>query len=528
MDRCLLPVGIQSFRRIREGGFYYVDKTALIRQLVGGGDHYFLSRPRRFGKSLLIDTLQELFEGNEPLFRGLDIHEHWDWSVQHPVVRLSFGGKHDEPGDLACSISNQLASLERQADLETVSPILINPERLRNLLEHLHQTTGKQAVVLVDEYDKPILDVLKNPELAEANRDYLRGFYGIIKDSAKHVRFVFVTGVSMFSKVSLFSGLNNLKDISLNPQYATICGYTDEDIDTVFAPELPGLDRDEIRSWYNGYSWCGEENLYNPFGVLLLFDSRKFQPHWFETATPTFLYQLMRERNVNPLELESQRVDAARLSKLDVGDMDLHALMFQTGYLTIAGEERIEGRSFYRLEYPNREVRQSLSEGLLELLGGEKNGGEYLTQARILLDRLESNDFEGFTESLQSYMAGLPHQWWGGAGRLGEYEAHYAAMLYMLLCGVGAQVQPEESSSQGRSDLVIRHGGQVFVLEFKLAADGGGVEAVLDAALSQIRERGYAEKYQTRGEPVHLLGLAFGKEDRTLLGLRAEKLVSQP
>ena len=518
--RLRLPVGIQSFRRIREGGFCYVDKTPLIRELVEGGDHYFLSRPRRFGKSLLIDTLQELFEGNESLFQGLDIHGHWDWSVRYPVVRLSFDGKHDEPGDLECSISNQLNSAERRSGIDPGSPIPINPERLRNLLERLHESTGQPVVILVDEYDKPILDVLKDPEQAEANRDYLRGFYGIIKGSAKHVRFVLVTGVSMFSKVSLFSGLNNLDDISLDPQYATVCGYTDEDIDTVFAPELAGLDREEIRAWYNGYHWCGEEKLYNPYDVLLLFKKRKFQDYWFETGTPTFLYELMQERNVNPLELDNCAVGMKLLSKLDVGDIDLHALMFQTGYLTIAEEECRGAETFYRLEYPNLEVRKSFSEGLLLRLG--EKGIQVSDRGHAWLAQLAANDFGGFAERFQSYVAGLAHHWWEGPAELGQYESHYAAMLYLTLHAVGARVQPEEASSRGRSDLVIRHAGQVFILELKVVEGEGEAESALDAALAQVRGRGYAEKYRAGDEPAHLIGMVFGKEERNLLGMRAE------
>ena len=522
LNRRKLPLGVEDFRTIRGEDYYYVDKTPIIRHLVEGGRRYFLSRPRRFGKSLLIETLLELFEGNEPLFRGLDIHGHWDWSVRHPVVRLSFDAKYNAPGDVERNILNQLAIIERNAGIQPEAAITSGPERLQNLLDRLHQATGKQVVVLVDEYDKPILDALDNPELAKANRDYLRGFYGVIKGSTKHVHFVFVTGVSMFSKVSLFSGLNNLKDISLDPRYATICGYTDEDIDTVFAPELSGLDRDEIRAWYNGYHWRGEEKLYNPYDVLLLFSNREFEHYWFETGTPTFLYELMQERNVNPLELANCAVGAKLLSKLDVGDIDLHALMFQAGYLTIAEEERMGGETLYRLEYPNREVRQSFNEGLLRLLDRERGARDVLVRALALLEQLSSNDFEGFSEGLQSYISGLPHQWWGGSGQLGEYESHYAAMLYMLLCGVGAAVQPEESSSRGRSDLVIRHGGQVFILEFKVVEGEKEADDALDAALAQIRERGYAEKYRACDEPVHLMGLVFGKEERTLLGIRAE------
>ncbi len=243
MTRRRLPIGIQDFRMIRSEGFYYVDKTPLIRQLTDGGCHYFLSRPRRFGKSLLLDTLRSLFECDEPLFRGLDIHPHWDWHSPHPAVRLSFGGIYNEPDDIERSVLNQLAIIERSAGLPP-APCQTGPERLQDLLDRLHRAAGRRVVVLVDEYDKPILDMIEEPERAAANRDYLRGLYGIIKDSAEHVSFVFVTGVSMFSKVSLFSGLNNLKDISLDPRYAAICGYREKDLDRVFGPEMAGLDRD--------------------------------------------------------------------------------------------------------------------------------------------------------------------------------------------------------------------------------------------------------------------------------------------
>ena len=234
-----LPIGIQTFRTIREEGYYYVDKTPHIRRLVEGGTHYFLSRPRRFGKSLLVDTLKELFEGNEALFEGLAIHGHWDWSVKCPVVRLSFGGgDYGSGASLREDVAAQLADAEVRLGVSGVHEAPMS--RFRRLLEGLHRSYGERVVVLVDEYDKPILDVLDRPELARANRDFLRGLYGVIKDSDAHVRFAFVTGVSKFSKVSLFSGLNNLLDITLHPAHATICGYTDEDLDGVFAPELAG------------------------------------------------------------------------------------------------------------------------------------------------------------------------------------------------------------------------------------------------------------------------------------------------
>ncbi len=407
MTRQSLPIGIQDFETIRSENFYYIDKTPLIRRLVEDGRHYFLSRPRRFGKSLLLDTIGALFEGRKDLFQGLDIDNHWDWSVSHPVVRLSFDGKYNEPDDIARNLQTQLDVIARNAGLpETTCQTA--PERLLDLLDRLHRTTRQRVVVLVDEYDKPILDVLRDPEQARANREYLRGFYGIIKDSAAHVRFVFVTGISMFSKASLFSGLNNLKDISLDPRFATLCGYTDADLDTVFAPELDGLDRDAIRTWYNGYSWRGEERLYNPFDVLLLFDERAFKPHWFRTGSPRFLFETLQEKSIHPRELEGCWSDETLVSTFDVEDISAEALLFQTGYLTIVDEQRRGHRTLYRLDYPNREVKLSLNDELLMYLNPTNRVPS--EDGETLRTLLEANDFKGFAETLRAYLASLPYQ----------------------------------------------------------------------------------------------------------------------
>ena len=506
MTRRRLPIGIQAFRRIREQACYYVDKTSHIRRLVETGDFYFLSRPRRFGKSLLVDTLRDLFEGNEPLFRGLDIHEHWDWSKRYPVVRISFDGKYDNQDDMDGDIVDQLEIAERQAGLEPTRSSAPAPRRLRMLLGRLHHTTGEKAVVLIDEYDKPILDVIDRPEVAIANRNYLRGFYGVIKDNARDVRFVFVTGVSMFSRASLFSGLDNLVNISLDPNFATICGYTDRDLDTVFSPELPGLDRNDIRKWYNGYHWLGDETLYNPFDILLLFNSHNFEPHWFETGSPTFLFRMMLDRQVSPLELEHRATDARQLSRFDVGDIGIDALLFQTGYLTITGKERDGAQTFYTLDYPNLEVRQSLNQGLLEYLGRE--GKQVSDQGKELGRLLVANDFEGFEDCLRSFLAGIPYQW-RGSNSPACYEAWYAGMLYACFRTIGLDVRVEESSSRGRSDMVVLHGNQVFVFEFKMADGEDNRDAVARLAIEQIRERGYADRYRNGKEPIHLIGVAL-------------------
>ena len=514
-----LPIGMQSFRRLRATDSYYVDKTPLTRELIERGDHYFLSRPRRFGKSLLLSTLESLFKGNESLFRGLDIHEHWDWSTTHPVVWLSFGGKYGDPDEIEGEIIEQLESTERQYDLAPAPASDTGPRRLRNILDRLHIRTGQQVVVLVDEYDKPILDVLDDLDLARANRDYLRGFYGIIKDCAEHVRFVFVTGVSMFSKVSLFSGLNNLEDISLNPRYSTICGYTEDDIGRVFGPELEGLDREKIRTWYNGYDWRGGERVYNPYDVLLLLRNREFRPYWFESGSPNFLFRKLMENSVGPMELESRMAGMSLVSKFDVDDIGIEALLFQTGYLTIIEERRDEFDNLFRLGYPNLEVRISLNRRLLGFLGNAET--KPLDQGRKLRLLLEENDFEGFGELLRSFLSGIPYQW-HATGDLARYEAWYTSLLQICLSAVGADLRVEDASSHGRADMVVLTGGQVFVLEFKMAEVDGDADAALDAAITQMRERGYAGKYIDRSEPVHLVGLVCGREARNLLAIRAE------
>jgi len=434
MTRQRLPIGIQDFARLRVSNSYYIDKTPLIRELIECGDHWFLSRPRRFGKSLLVSTLKALFEGRKELFKGLDIHERWDWSVTHPVLRLSFGAKYNAPNDIRDSVLAQLELIEHAAGLDPDQTKGAGPLRLQKVIYYLHQTTGQRVVILVDEYDKPILDVLDDPEQARANRECLRGYYSIIKDSAEHVRFVFVTGVSMFSKASLFSDLNNLKDISLDPRFATICGYTDADIDTVFAPELDGLDRDAIRTWYNGYNWLGEVRLYNPFDVLLLFDDRKFKPYWFRTGSPRFLFETLKEKSVSPLDLEGRLADETLVSKFEIDDIEVEALLFQTGYLTIVDERSDDFDTFYKLDYPNQEVQISLNRGLLQYLG--KTMVEAGRQGRDLCALLEAHDFEGFAVELKAYLASIPYQW-HRTGDFSRHEAWYAGLPVCCICASG-------------------------------------------------------------------------------------------
>ena len=513
-SRRKLPIGIQTFRKIREEGCYYVDKTAWIGRLVEEGTHYFLSRPRRFGKSLFLDTLKEFFEGDEGLFEGLAVHADRDWSVRYPVVRLSFGyGNFKEPGFLEANLMEKLAAAEAEAEVTTDHATA--PGRFAALLAALHRKTGQRVAVLVDEYDKPILDALDLPEVARANRDFLRGVYSVIKDSDAHVRFVFLTGVSKFSKVSLFSGLNNLKDITLDPRYSAICGYTEADLDTVFAPELPGLDRDEIRRWYNGYSWLGEEKVYNPFDILLLFDSREFAAHWFETGSPTFLIDMLVKRGVNAPALERMAGTDELLSAFDVGGIGTEALLFQAGYLTIREHKRLGGRTVYRLGYPNQEVRQSLNDSLSRHLAGDST--RQMANSLRLYELLEANDFEGLKTLFHAFYASIPHQWYT-KNDVARYEGYYASVFYSYFAGLGLDVRVEDSTSHGRLDMAVLFNANVYLFEFKvveLEPEG--------AAMAQLKERRYADKYRHLGQPIHLIAVEFSKDARNLAAFEVER-----
>ena len=514
MERRRLPIGIQNFREMREGGHYYVDKTDYARRLAEDGKHYFLSRPRRFGKSLFLDTLKELFAGDEALFRGLTVHDTWDWSVRHPVVRLSFGGgSFRGPDDLAQETAAKLEELEIEAGVESTRGT--PAARLRRLIRTLHRRSGRRVVVLVDEYDKPILDVFSTPDQARANRDFLRALYGTVKDCDAHVRFSFFTGVSKFTKVSVFSELNNLIDLTLDPAFAAICGYTEADLETVFGPELPGLDRDRIRDWYNGYHWLGESRVYNPHDLLLLFRLRAFDVHWFETATPSFLIEALGERMLFTPALDGMFGTRELLSSFDVEGIAPEALLFQTGYLTITGQDTdAGGRPIYRLGYPNREVRQSLNEYLLrELTPGESQRAAPPTRLPALL---AANDFAGVEKLFRSFFASIPYEW-HTKSPVARYEGYYASVFYSYCAASGLPVAAEESTSRGRVDLTIHWKNQIFLFEFKVSARG-----VPKTATTQLRERGYADRYRHLGQPIHLLGVEFSSEARNVASFTAE------
>ena len=517
MDKRKLPIGIQTFRRIREENRYYVDKTGYAARLAEEGVHYFLSRPRRFGKSLFVDTLKELFEGSEELFRGLAVHDRWDWSVRCPVLRMDFSGRDFEtPEDVHRNVMAQLDEIERRRGIATGYDTA--PERLSRLIEALREQDehGRRVVVLVDEYDKPILDALDSRASAIANRNYLRSLYGAIKHRDADIRFSFLTGVSKFSKTNLFSTLNIHADLTLHPRHSAICGYTDTDLERVFAPELTGFDRDRIRKWYNGYGWLGEETVYNPYDVLHLFYRGRFGNYWIDSGTPKFVPEMLAQRHVLSAELDALWASESLLSSFEVGNIATEALLFQTGYLTIVGEEERYGQAHYRLGYPNLEVRRSLNAMLLDVLTGNQRLRE--TQTSDLGEMLRKNDFAGMRTVFQRAFASIPYQLHARKD-LSRYEAYYASVVYSHLHALGVDAVLEDSSSAGRADLAARHGGGTYLFGFKMVDD-----SPTGAALAQLREKGYADKYQGLGRSIHLIGMEFSRKTRNVVAFDVETI----
>lgn len=514
MKRRKLPIGIQNFREIRSGDYYYVDKTGLALDLIEAGKSYFLSRPRRFGKSLFIDTLKELFEGNEPLFQGLIAHDQWDWSVKYPVLRFSFGsGDYSSLEHLKEDLDKQLSHMEQHFGIK---PQFAHASgRFADLLVQLNKQLQSPVVVLVDEYDKPILDSLQNPEVARENRDFLRSFYGTIKDYDTNVKFTFLTGVSKFSKVSLFSGLNNLKDITLNHRYSNLCGYTDHDIDTVFEPELAGLDREEIRDWYNGYNWLGE-GVYNPFDILQLFDNREFKNYWFESGTPKFLVDQLAKNHFFSPDLSALQSDAALLSAFDVDHISNEALLFQTGYLTIHDvQQPLLGHWVYTLGYPNSEVKSSLNTSLLGAYGGDDS--KVFRNRMSLLRILKTGALNELKVLFHAFFASIPYHLYT-KNNIADYEGYYASVFYSYFAALGLDVIIEDSTNHGRLDMTLKFNQQVYLFEFKVAE-----LAPKGSALQQIKDKKYADKYRSLNQPIHMIGVEFNKTDRNIVGFEVEQ-----
>jgi len=452
-----LGIGISDFKELINGNYIYVDKTQYIYNLINSGKYYFLSRPRRFGKSLLISTIEYLFKGERELYKGLYIEDKWNWEENYPVVRIDF-------------IKTQVRD-EKELEKELKATIIetgkgygykYNKEYTINrnfelLLKRIYEERKKQVVILIDEYDKPILDNIENKKEGEKIREKLKGFYTILKGLDRYIRFFLITVVSKFAKVSLFSGLNQLKDISLDPKYGNICGYTQNELEFYFKDYLQGLNLDEIKEWYNGYYFL-QDTLYNPFDILLFLDSKEFNNYWYETGKTEFLFKLLKNKDYQLPYLTKAYYTNEILDKFDIEYISIEALMFQTGYLTIKEVKKIDNEKFFILNYPNKEVRQSFNKELLFYITHE-----YQTNitSKLKLAIIQENIYE-IKNQINIFLNSISYQ-------ILKNEYVYQAAIYGLIYSMGYNIIIEDNTSKGRIDLTILvNNSIVYIIEFKV------------------------------------------------------------
>ncbi len=505
----LLPIGTPTFfKDMIEGGYLYIDKTRHIYELVKYPKGlYFLARPRRFGKTLLLSTFKEIFEGNRELFKELWIYDSdFVWQT-HPVVRIDFSQvKVATAKALEHDIGTYLDRLARQHGVRLEGDTYYF--RFSDLIQKLAAQNG--VVVLIDEYDKPLIDNIENVEEARRIREVLRGFYTILKSMDEYLRFVFLTGVSKFSKVGVFSGLNNLKDITLDRRFATMLGVTEAEIDAYFDEYIQAFAksagtsvkalRHKIQVWYDGFRFSKEcVSVYNPFSLLLLLDTQDFRNYWFESGTPTFLIKLIQEKQYDLRVMEELVVDELAFSSYEVGNLSVIPLLFQTGYLTIQSYD--PETMLYKLYYPNYEVESAFSKYLLHAFVPVTGGlaGGYLRQLAVAMSE---KNWERFFEVLGIFLAEIPYE------IQIKQERYYQSIFYLIFKLIGLQIDAEVRTNRGRIDAVIETDDDVFLFEFKLDSSAAD-------ALTQIKERGYAEKYAQRPNVI-LIGVAFSTETRSV------------
>lgn len=510
-----LPIGESSFENMRARDYLYVDKTEYVHRMVTEGAYYFLARPRRFGKSLLVSTLRCLFQGRRELFEGLWIAEHGEWAwEEHPVIAIDFNEiANDTPEVLRSDLAEYLTKVEgAQSIPEDVSVVLM----FRELIRGLHRSTGMPVAVLIDEYDKPIIEHLgkgkEELEIAIANRDILKSFFGVLKglNVVPALRFVLLTGVSQFSKVSVFSELNNLDDISMQGYYADMLGYTQEELETYFEDyiqrltEALGRSPDEVKAaltqWYDGYRFSERSaRVYNPFSILKAFQHKSLRNYWFETGTPAFLVNLLEQERYNLPRIEDLQVSRTIFTTFEVDDLTPEAVLFQTGYLTI---EDVDGR-LYTLDYPNREVKSSFTESLL--FSWTRDVKRETSSHVIQLSRhLRDGDLEAFFEAVTAIFASIPYDI--AAQR---DEAYFHTIFYLMIAASGGAAQSSVLTCRGRIDLVVTFPDKIYIIEFKC-------DQSAETGLRQIWERGYVEKYRQRGKKIVLMGVNFSTEKRNL------------
>jgi hypothetical protein len=504
-----LGIGISDFKELIKGNYIYVDKTEYIYKLVNQGKYYFLSRPRRFGKSLLLSTIEYLFKGERELYKGLYIEDKWEWEETKPVVRIDFAKDIKNKEDLKEKMYQELRKNYMWNKLEMPKETRDESILLEELIMRISERERKQVVVLVDEYDKPILDVIEDKKEAEEVRKELKALYSVLKGLDRYIRFVIITGVSKFSKVSLFSGLNQLEDISLSKEYGNICGYTQEELEIYFKEYLEGVDLEEVKEWYNGYSFLGDR-VYNPFDILLYLRNREYDSYWYKTGTPSFLIKLIKEKEYDISELENKIVKKNVLEKFDIEEIKIEALMYQTGYLTIKEAYEREYGQEYRLGYPNKEVRISFNEDILPLVLKDEIRENISGK---IIEILKGEKLEELREQIEVLISNISYVHYKG-------ESSYVIAIFSLLYSTGLNVITEDNTDKGRIDLVvIVNKGIVYIIEVKVIER----EEEKGKAIKQIQEREYYKKYMNY-ERVYIVGIEIDKLKKKIVNYEYKRV----
>ncbi len=510
-----LPIAQTEIKQIIEENFCYVDKTPFIKQLIDDKHkYYFLSRPRRFGKSLFIDTLHAAFAGEKELFKGLYIEKNWDWTVKYPVIRISFGGGTvKNPTELNQSIDFTLRYTAKDYNIKLIEEFI--PKRFEELIIKLNEKHQQKVVILIDEYDKPILDNLTEKKVEEIRKE-LASFYSVLKDASKYIKFVFLTGVSKFSKTSIFSKLNNITDISLSKKYADICGYTQTDLETIFHDYLHDVDLKKVKLWYNGYNFRGN-SVYNPYDVLMFLWNKEYKPHWFKTGTPTFLLELIKKRKFHLPSIENIKITETQLDEFDINNIELDALLFQTGYLTIDKVSQIGANYIYSLKIPNLEVKMGLSDYLLRMFyGAGVNSYERTELVEKIYFSLFDCEPEKLEQAFYTFFSQIPHDWYR-KNDIAKFEGFYSSMFYTFFTSLGLDVTAEDTTNKGRIDLTVKMEKAIYIFEFKMKTEKQN-------ALQQIKDKKYHEKYMSEKKDIYLIGIEFDEEKKNISMFEFEKL----
>ena len=506
----LYPIGIQDFEKIRSGGFVYVDKTDLVYKMAQNGGYYFLSRPRRFGKSLLVSTMEAYFSGKKELFNGLAIaDQEKDW-VQYPVLRIDVSGEdYSQSGSLGVVLSRQL---KRWENLYGITDIADTPSaRFKEVIDAAYAKTGNQVVILIDEYDKPIVDSLGDEKLNESCRSLLQAFYGVMKAKDACIKFGFLTGVTKIGKLSVFSGLNNLKDISMDARYTDICGISEKDLKKYFGESVKELAEandltiketyNQLAEMYDGYHFRQSSvGIYNPFSVLNTFDAGEFKEYWFETGTPSFLVKMMKETSYDVTRLSGDEVGSTLLTDVDSAFANPVPFLYQAGYLTIKDYDK--EYKLYKVGFPNKEVKDGFLNYLLNFYAPVQSESTNALISRMSRD-IRSGNAEGFMQKLEALFAKTSYQIQGDS----EKDFQYA--MYIILELMGEYVEVEKATSNGRIDILIQTREHVYIIEIK-------INDTVEAALQQIEEKGYARRFADDKRKLFKIGVRFSTENRCI------------